>query len=56
MTGAGRRAIQQDRLVAVLQQEPIAPAFLLTLDTHNAHWSCAGFRRRWKPARATSCG
>ncbi len=26
---------QQDRLVAVLQQEPTAPAFLLTLDTRN---------------------
>ena len=26
---------QQDRLVAVLQQEPTSPAFLLTLDTRN---------------------
>jgi anti-sigma-K factor RskA len=31
--GAGRA--QQDRLVAVLQQEPTAPAFLLTVDTQN---------------------
>jgi len=31
---AGARS-QQDRLVAVLQQEPMAPAFLLTLDTAN---------------------
>jgi anti-sigma-K factor RskA len=31
--GAGR--LQQDRLVAVLQQDPNAPAFLLTLDTQN---------------------
>ena len=31
--GAGR--LQQDRLVAVLQQDPTAPAFLLTLDTQN---------------------
>jgi anti-sigma-K factor RskA len=30
---AGRQ--QQDRLVAVLQQDPTAPAFLLTLDTQN---------------------
>lgn len=27
--------LRQDRLVAVLQQEPTAPAFLLTLDTRN---------------------
>jgi anti-sigma-K factor RskA len=27
--------LQQDRLVAVLQQEPTAPAFLLTLDTQH---------------------
>jgi len=27
--------LQQDRLVAVLQQEPMAPAFLLTLDTQH---------------------
>jgi len=27
--------LQQDRLVVVLQQEPTAPAFLLTLDTQN---------------------
>jgi anti-sigma-K factor RskA len=31
--GGGRS--QQDRLVAVLQQEPMAPAFLLTVDTQN---------------------
>ena len=31
--GAGRA--QQDRLVAVLQQQPTAPAFLLTVDTQN---------------------
>jgi anti-sigma-K factor RskA len=31
--GAGRA--QQDRLVAVLQHEPTAPAFLLTVDTQN---------------------
>jgi anti-sigma-K factor RskA len=31
--GAGRA--QQDRLVAVLQQQPTAPAFLLTVDTVN---------------------
>jgi anti-sigma-K factor RskA len=31
--GGGRS--QQDRLVAVLQQEPMSPAFLLTVDTQN---------------------
>jgi anti-sigma-K factor RskA len=31
--GGGRA--QQDRLVAVLQQQPTAPAFLLTIDTQN---------------------
>jgi anti-sigma-K factor RskA len=41
-SGAGMMArseaparLQQDRLVAVLQQEPTAPAFLLTLDTQH---------------------
>jgi anti-sigma-K factor RskA len=33
--GAGPVRAQQDRLVAVLQLEPTAPAFLLTLDTRN---------------------
>jgi anti-sigma-K factor RskA len=33
-TEGGGRA-QQDRLVAVLQQQPTAPAFLLTVDTQN---------------------
>ncbi len=31
----GPARTQQDRLVAVLQQQPTAPAFLLTLDTQN---------------------
>jgi anti-sigma-K factor RskA len=44
LRGAGSRMIarptdggraQQDRLVAVLQQQPTAPAFLLTVDTQN---------------------
>ena len=36
----------QDRLVAVLQQQPTAPAFLLTVDTRQAHAGRApSFRR-----------